>query len=141
MDNSIIIQAFNEDWKKRYAVIAARLRGLLPKDATLHHIGSTAINGLRAKDIIDIQVSVTALDEIDCGALEAHGFHFRPGVKDHCPEGLSLDPAELDKLYFNHFEPDAHIHVRVRGRLNQRFPLVSCDYLRANRVTAKAYKK
>lgn len=141
MTDSIILQPFNENWEERYKEIAAKLRAFLPDNAIIHHVGSTAINGLRAKDIIDVQVSVTDLGDIDCSEMAEHGFHFRPGVTDHCPEGISLDPRDLDKLYFKHFGPDAHIHVRVRGRLNQRFPLVSRDYLRSHPATAKAYER
>lgn len=141
MADQIELHQFNVEWLDRYHDIAVRLRTALPNNAALHHIGSTAINGLSAKNIIDIQVSVNSLDDVDVEAMERSGFHFRPELKDHCPEGMTLDPTELEKRYFNLAEPAANIHVRERGRLNQRFPLVSRDYLRANIVAAKAYEK
>ncbi|MCB2064821.1 MAG: GrpB family protein, partial [Novosphingobium sp.] len=141
MAEPIELHQFNVAWSGRYQDIAVLLRPALPKDAVLHHIGSTAIDGLSAKDIIDIQVSVNALDDVDVAAMERNGFHFRPGLKDHCPAGMTLEPSELEKRFFNLAEPSANIHVRERGRFNQRFSLVSRDYLRACDEAAKAYEK
>jgi GrpB-like predicted nucleotidyltransferase (UPF0157 family) len=137
----IELHPFKNEWQEVYRNVAVRLRALVPQDAALHHIGSTAIAGLRAKNIIDIQVSVRSLGDVDIASMETQGFRFHPGLNDHCPEGMSLDAPELEKRYFNLAKPAANIHVRERGRLNQRFALVSRDYLRANKGTAKAYEK
>lgn len=141
MADRIELHQFKVEWADRYQDIARRLRPLLPDNAALHHIGSTAIEGLSAKDIIDIQVSVQSLDDVDVRTMERNGFRYRPGMKDHCPEGMSLEAPDLAKLYFHSTEPAAHIHVRERGRINQRFALVSRDYLRADVGAARAYEK
>lgn len=50
------ITPYNPDWAKRFATLAALLRENLPEDCTVHHVGSTAVPGLCAKDIIDVDI-------------------------------------------------------------------------------------
>lgn len=141
MEDLVTLHVFKDEWSETYKHITERMRSLLPEKTAFHHIGSTAIPGLRAKDVIDIQVTVYSLDEIDLVAMKQQGFVHRAGLKDHCPEGMTLAASELEKLFFNHLKPAANIHVRVRGAFNQRFPLISRDFLRANTAAAKAYEK
>ena len=66
-------------------------------DATLmvHHIGSTAVPGLWAKPIIDMQLGVHDLDAFDPAPLRAAGFDFVPGIdRDDVPireQGIAPD--------------------------------------------------
>ena len=140
MAEPIELHSYKSGWVDSYRMVMSRLREVLPSTAAIHHIGSTAVDGLRAKNIIDVQVTIAALGDIDIDEMEAHGFHYRPGLNDHCPEGMALGAFELEKRYFNLSDPDANIHVRERGRFNQRFALLSRDYLRANSGAAKAYE-
>jgi GrpB-like predicted nucleotidyltransferase (UPF0157 family) len=49
-------------WPTIFQDIAGRLRDTLgERIIALHHIGSTAVPGLAAKDIIDIQLTVASL--------------------------------------------------------------------------------
>jgi GrpB-like predicted nucleotidyltransferase (UPF0157 family) len=100
------------------------------------------VEGLAAKDIIDIQVTVASLDEALLDALKEAGFQQAPGfVIDHCPPGMRLPDSELEKRFFNAPLGDrkANIHVRVEGRFNQRYPLLCRDYLRSHPLAASAY--
>src|SRR5258706_3535832 len=59
-------------WPAEFEAIAARLRQALgPLAARVDHIGSTAVPGLAAKDVIDVQISVAALDAATVQALTA----------------------------------------------------------------------
>ena len=136
---TIIIHPANPDWPLHFQRVKARLMPALPEGAALHHIGSTAVPGLAAKDIIDIQVSVRRLDEIDPTALQGAGFMRRAPVSDHCPPGMTLAPEDLAKRLFGATDPKANVHVREVGRFNQRYPLVCRDYLRARPLAAAAY--
>ena len=54
----------SETWAAEFRSVGARLRSELGALALrIDHIGSTAVPGLAAKDILDIQVTVAALDE------------------------------------------------------------------------------
>ena len=129
------------EWPREYARIAARLRHALPAGATFHHIGSTSVPGLGAKDVIDLQASVDRLGDVDVSAIEGLGFVHRPGLSDHLPPGTTLAAAELAKLYFRQREGRRiHLHVRERHRFNHRYALLCRDYLRAAPETAAAYE-
>jgi GrpB-like predicted nucleotidyltransferase (UPF0157 family) len=138
-DNAMIeIIPYDAQWPPRYAALAARLRAALG-DAVLaiHHIGSTSVTGLAAKDIIDIQVTVSDID----APLDFEAAGSMPGrhATDHCPPGMTLPSEELKKQFFKFDTPRAHVHVRSAGRFNQRYPLLCRDYLRAHREAADAY--
>jgi GrpB-like predicted nucleotidyltransferase (UPF0157 family) len=125
-------------------VIAASLRGALGESALrIDHIGSTAVPGLSAKDVIDIQVTVAALDDRIRSAMATLGYTLLEGWRDHRPPHVVGPETEWDKLLFL---PPAgqrrtHTHVRVQGRANQRYALLFRDYLRAHPATAEAYAK
>jgi GrpB-like predicted nucleotidyltransferase (UPF0157 family) len=61
---------------------------------------------------------------------------------DHIPPGES-DPARWRKWYFRQGEGmrATHIHVRLDGLPNQRYPLLFRDYLRAHSQSAEAYAR
>lgn len=139
--NSIVIHSPSPTWPDDFQALKARLAAVLLAGSVIHHIGSTAVPGLPAKDVIDIQVSVDSLARVDAAAIVALGFTQRimTGVGDHCPPGLTLPDADLTKLFFKSTGRPAHIHVREKGRFNQRFALLCRDFLRTHPVAAQAY--
>jgi GrpB-like predicted nucleotidyltransferase (UPF0157 family) len=59
----IEIVAYDPRWPERYEAEAARLAEALgPLAVRIEHVGSTSVPGLAAKDVIDIQLSVRALE-------------------------------------------------------------------------------
>lgn len=132
------IVAADAGWPGQFALVARQLRPCLPAAAQVHHIGSTAVAGLTAKDVIDIQVTVAALDALDSERIAAAGF-IEKSAGDHAPAGKILPAADLAKRFFRFAPRAAHIHVRVTGRFNQRFALLCRDYLRARPAVAAAY--
>ncbi len=137
------IAPYRPAWAAEFRQIAAVLRrGLGALALRIDHIGSTAVPGLPAKDIIDLQISVAALDKPLDAALKALGYLRRADIShDHQPPGATAPPEHWQKWYFR--EPPSqrrtHVHVRVLGRANQRYPLLFRDYLRAHPATAAAY--
>ena len=129
----------NPEWPAIYAQVKARLQPVLPAGALIHHIGSTAVPGLIAKDVIDIQVTLPRLTDLNPEAMLQAGFTRRLAICDHQPPGMTLPEAELAKLMFAAQTPDANIHIRAQGRFNQRYPLLCRDYLRAHPLAAEAY--
>ena len=127
-------------WADDFVRLRTALRGVLPAGSAIHHIGSTAVPGLAAKDVIDIQVTAERLTDVDPAALAAQGFvHASHLVEDHCPPGMDLEAGELRKLFFRCATRPAHVHVRERGRFNQRYALLCRDFLRAHPIAAQAY--
>jgi len=63
---NIIIVPYDPAWPALFRQIGGRLREALGDVALrIDHIGSTAVPGLAAKPIIDVQVSVAALEPTD----------------------------------------------------------------------------
>jgi GrpB-like predicted nucleotidyltransferase (UPF0157 family) len=51
---------------------------------------------------------------------------------------MTSDAVQWEKLYWSNGS-SIHLHVREQGRLNQRYPLLFRDYLRADPIAAGAY--
>jgi GrpB-like predicted nucleotidyltransferase (UPF0157 family) len=145
-----------QSWADEYQNIAARLHNALGLVALrIDHIGSTSVPGLPAKDVIDVQITVSSLEseELVTGMTRA-GFRLRPGAVnpdrvrqngnqfDHVPRGADPgDTSEWAKRYFREpaGERDVRVHVREAGKANQRYPLLFRDYLRAHPDVAGTY--
>ena len=110
----------------------------------IDHIGSTSVPRLPAKDIIDVQVTVDALDmeELRPRFLEA-GYTHRSDIHlyDHKPPGVQGPDEDWAKLLFTPSpgQRAAHVHLRLSGRPNQRYALLFRDYLRTHATAAAAY--
>lgn len=141
----VAIVAYDPAWPDEFATIASRLRNALGSlAARIDHIGSTSVPGLPAKDVIDVQISVAALDDLAAvaPALTPLGYQPRPeNTGDHLPPGWTGDPDQWRKAYLG-APPGArptNTHVRVDGYANQRYALLFRDYLRAHPRAAAAY--
>ncbi|KZN34001.1 hypothetical protein N480_22690 [Pseudoalteromonas luteoviolacea S2607] len=134
---------YQSNWPNEFQAIKSQLTTTLGALAVqIDHIGSTAVHGLAAKDIIDIQVSVKALDDPKVIELLVEaGYEFKEDINRDNLVGYKPDDSELSKLYFR--EPTgtrtAHIHVREIGRVNQIYPLLFRDFLRDNELIKQAY--
>jgi GrpB-like predicted nucleotidyltransferase (UPF0157 family) len=129
---AIEIVAYDPAWPERFVELGRALRGGLGEVALrIDHIGSTAVPGLAAKPIIDIQVSVAAFEPLEAfrGPLERLGYVYR------------ADNSERTKRYFR--EPPGrrrtHVHVRRAGSFSEQWALLFRDYLRAHPDAAAEY--
>ena len=110
---------------------------------TIDHIGSTAVPGLDAKDVIDIQIGVTDDQALDAVALTLaeSGFSLTSFTEDHPIPRWSPEPSQWKKRLVQQ-QPDgraANILIRVIDRDNYRFARAFRDYLRANPDRAADY--
>ena len=142
-NREIVIVGYRTEWPVEFERIRDWLAGALG-DAALRidHIGSTAIPGLAAKDIIDVQVTVAALDTsvLDPAFARIGCTRKAELVHDHAPP-TATDGDDWRKLYYR---PPAgmrptHLHVRRAGSANGRYALLCRDYLRAHPLAAGAY--
>ena len=136
----VVIEPYSERWPGDFARLGRRLRNVLGERALrIDHIGSTAVPGLDAKDLIDVQVAVA--DLADANPLGGAGLVEFVPVRDHEPPGAETAADGWAKRLFQS-PPDerrANIHVRVDGRPNTRYALLFRDYLRAHPAAAAAY--
>ncbi|MFE3319683.1 dephospho-CoA kinase [Nocardia sp. NPDC059195] len=139
----------DQEWDMQARRIIARLHLACGASAVrIDHVGSTAVHGLPAKDIIDIQVTVAdmATAESLTDALTAAGFPLAAGVTHDNPKPSQGDPEGTDlarwgKRLHGNADPGrpANIHLRVRDSLGQRFALDLRDWLRANESVRSEY--
>lgn len=126
----IILTEHRDCWESHFIEEAAMLKTILPKDAVISHIGSTAIKGIYSKPIVDILVevggalpSVSAIIE-NSGYIkmseEARRISFNKGY---------TESGFADKVY--------HLHLRLFGDNEE---IYFRDYLIAHPDVAKEYE-
>lgn len=135
----IVIVPPRASWAADFMALKPALLRAAPAGAYVHHIGSTAVPELAAKDVIDIQVTVDDLNRVEDASFKREGFESTSILNDHCPSGLKLPERELRKRLYRSRGRAANVHVREKGRFNQRFAVVCRDFLRARPVAAGAY--
>jgi GrpB-like predicted nucleotidyltransferase (UPF0157 family) len=130
-DGDIEVVPYDARWPARFEVWRKRLAAALGPAATrIEHVGSTAVPGLVAKPIIDMQISVADPDvEADyVAAVEGTGLQLRAREPGHRYFRPSPDrPREV------------HVHVCAAGSTWERDHLMFRDYLRAHPTTRAAY--
>ncbi len=132
--NHIIIAPYDPEWRELFRALGGQLRAALGAVALrIDHIGSTSVPGLAAKPIIDVQISVAALEPVDPFRLPLEGL------------GLVFRAAnpERTKRYFREAPGTrrTHIHVRRAGSFSEQFALLFRDYLRTHDEDALQYAK
>jgi dephospho-CoA kinase len=141
-------------WADQAARILARLKAACgAKALRVDHIGSTAVPGLDAKDVIDIQVTVESLAAADelAAPLRSAGY---PRI-DHISSDVVKSDARSTVARYNHngdptlwhkrlhasADPGrpTYVHLRVDGWPDQQFALLFGDWLRANPEVRQEY--
>ena len=139
----IAIVDYRPVWPEQFADLGRIVREALGGLALrIDHIGSTAVPGLAAKDVIDIQVTARTLTRALDEAVGAAGYERIADIaQDHLPPGGPVEPEQWTKWFYNQrgAERRVNLHVRVAGRANQRYAVLFRDYLRANSAAAAAY--
>lgn len=102
---ALLIADYTTDWPEQFIRMARELRRVLGGSALrIDHIGSTAVPGLAAKPIIDLQLSVAELEPVSAyrERIESCGFAWRS------------DNPERTKRYFREVPPRPRTHLHVR---------------------------
>lgn len=131
----VVLSEHREKWKQYYAEIETFLKNVLSEYPHLRisHIGSTAVDGIKAKSIVDVLVEVSEKTDLESAAkaIEKHGFicMAKEGNgrisfnKGYTKSGFS------EKVY--------HVHLRCQGDNDE---LYFRDYLNEHPQTAKEYE-
>ncbi len=125
----ILLAQPSAEWAPAFASIQRQLSAALGPEFRVEHVGSTAIPGIPAKPVIDIQVSVPDLaDEAAyVPAIESIGVELR------------VREPDLGHLYFRNSPRTIQVHVCPIGSKWERDHLLFRDYLRANPRVAADY--
>jgi GrpB-like predicted nucleotidyltransferase (UPF0157 family) len=141
-----VVVAYRRNWPEQAAelisILDQRLAGLTNR---IEHIGSTAIPGMAAKDVLDLQARVADL-HLAARAFDAPlaglGFRRSPYDVDHVPAGTTDDAKSWAKrlwLRRDHPDGDVNLHVRLIGSPNERMALLFRDWFRAHPGAIPAY--
>lgn len=119
----IVINAPDPSWPAQFATWRERISAALSGDARVEHVGSTAVPGLPAKPILDVQIAVADVEDESSyvPSLEALGIALRSRRDVH--RFMALDEDEGRRL---------NIHVCSRGSTWERNHLLFRDYLRVH---------
>ena len=130
----IFLVAHDDRWKDNFNEIEKTLTGLLANQPVVRisHIGSTAIQGIWAKNIVDVMVEISQRADMRDMAriLEQNGFiiMFSESKRISLNKGYSIN-GFADKVY--------HIHLRYTGDNDE---LYFRDYLNEHSDVAKEYE-
>jgi GrpB-like predicted nucleotidyltransferase (UPF0157 family) len=141
----VIIVDYQPGWVDEYLQLASHIRQIVGNAALrIDHIGSTAVPGLAAKDVIDVQITVTDLNEVDGVIVPLKQSGFRQGEHVVNDEFRTIAPTDIELQKFYLREPEgerkAHLHLRQNGRFNQRYALLFRDYLRVSESVRIEYE-
>ena len=133
MESELHISTYDPLWPLEFEAERQRISQTLgPIARRIDHSGSTAVPGLDAKPIMDIQVSVEHLQPIRCYAelLATLGYVHVPHVDDaFCP--FFHRPKEWPHTH--------HLHVVQLGGPEERRTLAFRDFLRDHSDVATEY--
>jgi GrpB-like predicted nucleotidyltransferase (UPF0157 family) len=133
-EKKLEVVRYDPGWPAAFEAEAIRIRTALgPLAMRIDHHGSTSIPGLGAKPIIDIQVSVAALQPIAAYSerLQAIGYLHVPHADDSfCP--FFHRPSRWPHSH--------HVHVVERSGVEERRTLAFRDYLRDHADAAREYE-
>lgn len=128
----IIIVDYNPTWPDTFRRLGARARAALGDLAiAIEHVGSTAVPGLAAKPVIDLDVVIRSSADLPAAiaGLATFGYVYQgeQGVPDR--HAFAWPPDE----------PRHHLYVCPTNSLELRRHLALRDYLRTHPDAARAY--
>ncbi len=140
--DQLVLASSDDAWPGTAARLAARIRhALTGHDLLVDHVGSTAVPGMLAKPVIDLQVGVPSLAAADdpawVSALAEAGFPRMPGDwADNAKDG-----THWEKRFHANADPAcvANIHVREIGSPGFTWALMFRDWLRADPAARQEY--
>lgn len=136
MKKHVVVEPYNEEWKSDFITIRDELDAVL-KDIVLkiEHVGSTSVEGLSAKPVIDIDVVIkdtTVLPDV-ISALQTIGY-FHEG-------DLGIPGREAFKYEGKEHLRKHHLYVCSQDSEELKRHITFRDYLRSNPDAVEEYSK
>ena len=128
----VTVVGYDDHWPQAYAMLQARIADALgPLALAVEHVGSTAVPGLAAKPVIDVDLTVpdSADEAAYLPALEEAGFELRrrePEWEEH-------------RLLTATVPARANLHVWSPGAIEPRRHVAFRDWLRSHAGDRQGY--
>lgn len=132
---TVELSPYSPMWPAVFDIERGRLLAVFGAGAVrIEHVGSTAVEGLLAKPIIDVLLGAPSMEVIDRAipALEAGGYRYVPEFERALPNRRYLVKAHGQPGYF-------HLHAVVAGTTFWNEHLAFRDALRADAALAGQY--
>jgi GrpB-like predicted nucleotidyltransferase (UPF0157 family) len=129
----VAIVKYDRSWPADYEWLAAKVNAALGQQVlALDHVGSTSVPGLKAKPVIDIDLTVAdgADEAAYVPALERHGF-----------ELVIREPWWYEHRLLRHSEPRCNLHVWSPDCPEPARHLIFRDWLRDNPEDRERYMR
>lgn len=134
MTTPIIIEDYDPSWPRSFEAIQARITPALDKFVTaIEHVGSTAVPGLAAKPIIDIDVLLRSPDDLPLAIEALNGL----GYQHQGTLGISGRDAFVAPSH----DVRHHLYVCSPSTPEFRRHIMFRDYLRRNPKEAAEYAR
>jgi GrpB-like predicted nucleotidyltransferase (UPF0157 family) len=135
MSRIIEVTSYNPDWPYLYREEARQIVTSLTGEIVLiHHIGSTAIPGIKAKPVIDILGEVRSIERVDNFNKALISLGYNPHGENGIP-GRRYFNKKADNTHTHHIHIFQVGHPEIDRHLNFR------DYLRIHPDEAQAYSQ
>ena len=131
-DEPVIVVDYDPAWPSEFRHWGGEVRRALgPIARRVDHVGSTAVPGLAAKPVIDIQASVASLEPLAAlvDPLTLGGWRFHPQNPDRSKR-FFLGPVGARRV---------HLHVRPAGSVDEQLTLLFRDFLRSHPAAQAEY--
>ena len=134
MVKRVIVESYNSEWKKDFEDIRSELMAVLEgKVISVEHVGSTSVEGLSAKPVIDIDVVIEdedAFPEVKA-AMESIGYTH---------EGdLGIKGREAFKYKGKEHLRKHHLYVCTKDAAELKRHISFRDYLRTHPEAVREY--
>ena len=137
---NMIIHEYNENWKSQFVEIKDILEKNLSKTIGIEHVGSTAITGMLAKPIIDIDIIIESNEQFNKTKeeLELLGYYHNGDQGIRGREVFKRVNGKQDNVLdkIKH-----HLYVCEKDNLELKQHLLFRDYLNKHDKKKSAYNK
>ena len=134
MRSPIVIADYDPHWPEHFELLRSRIASALsPLAATIEHVGSTAVRGLAAKPIIDIDVLLHAATDLPNAIARLATLRYQHQGDLGIPGREAFRPPPSD--------PPHHLYVCVPECLEYTRHITFRNHLRTHREDAQAYER
>ena len=136
MAKRVIVESYNSAWKKDFEDIRSELMAVLEgKVISIEHVGSTSVEGLSAKPIIDIDVVIEdedAFPEVKA-AMESIGYTHEGDLRIKGREAFKYEGKEHLRKH--------HLYVCTKDATELKKHITFRDHLRSHPEAVREYSK
>ena len=134
-EEAVVIVPYDPSWKSAYASESALLQQVFSEtNATIEHVGSTAVEELGSKPTIDIMLGLDSLADLPqrIEGIEELGYGYMPDYELETPERRFFRKPRIGERRY-------HLHCVCKDTDFYRDHIIFRDYLRFNADAAREY--